>query len=150
MNLVSFKIVVLSIQIKTKSMYHNFERNKIHAIGFLKWTNLNNMRENVLFIRRNFNSERNLVKGFGGTSIRRRIAKVARRDLAVIHYICSAVVVGWAANRFPHPACNDDASKSSNISLAPPPKLRITRCNCNTCVKYSEAKKVDLFSQKLD
>ena len=87
------------------------------------------MSENVLFKRRNFNSERILVKGLGGTSIRRRIAEVARRDLAVIHYICSAAVVGWVANRFPHPACNDDASKSSNISLAPPPKLRMTRRN---------------------
>ena len=35
MNLVSFKIVVPSIQIKK---YHNFERNEIHATGFLKWT----------------------------------------------------------------------------------------------------------------
>ena len=36
--LVTFKIVVLSIQIKTKSMYHNFEWNKICATVFLKWT----------------------------------------------------------------------------------------------------------------
>ena len=37
MNLVSFKIVVLSMQIQTKK-YHNFKINRICAAVFLKWT----------------------------------------------------------------------------------------------------------------
>ena len=41
MNLVSFKIVVLSIQIKTN---HNFERNEIRTTGFLKWTDFNSIK----------------------------------------------------------------------------------------------------------
>ena len=138
------------------------------------------MRENVLFKRRNFNSERNLVKGLGGNLNSKKNSRgsqagpgshslcfqltlvVSERgdgwgarpsqilpdqltlfkpggsgaDYAPPHYCVLAPsppdfqtflrtskrqsllwLVGQAANRFLHPACNDDASKSGNISL---------------------------------
>ena len=37
-NLVTFKIAVLFVLICIESTCHNFERNKIRATGFLKWT----------------------------------------------------------------------------------------------------------------